>query len=510
MSVLQSSTKWIVARRDWVFAGIILILAVIMRFWHFGTLPPGLTTAEAVIGIQAQNLLNHGWIPGLSAANGYAPLFVWLQAGAIAVFGPTTWALRVWPAVLGVASVVALWIWTRSWFSHRIAGIAAFVLAVTPWAVMIARNGTPTALAPLLTALTFMIAGYVYTRRTANWQLVLVLILCVDLLSGPLGWTIAASCLLIGAVEVIRARIWGKPTVTTVGVIVAAVLALTAVGYLYAVSWGALKHIGNAAVLVTSITSLADIVTKTLFMFNLQGDDSFVHNLGGQPLLNVFTGLMFIAGLLVSIARLHERRYRVLLALFGLLLIPAFVSGAGVPNAAHAAAVLPVVMILVGIGISYMLELWFATFPINSAARSIGQAAIIVLLGLTFVQSYTQYFRAWAGTTEAYGAYNESAVASAKALTHSTFNGQRYLVGDASELPIAAYLTEGKPSYAALTTASLVVLPIGPGPRQFVITGSANHQAQTTLAAKFPGGLLKAYPSAFSGSDLYYVYEVAK
>jgi hypothetical protein len=285
---------------------------------------------------------------------------------------------------------------------------------------------------------------------------------------------------------------------------------VTGIGYLFVLSWSALKGLGNAAVIVSSVSALCDNVFRTLLMFNLQGDDSFIHNLSGQPLLNIFTGLMLVAGLLVGISRLHERRYRVLLALLILLLIPAFASSAGVPNAAHAAAALPIVMILVAIGTSYMLELWFATFPVNSAARSMGQAAIIILLALTFFQGYTQYFRAWAGTAETYDAYNESAVASAKFLSQSAFNGQKYFVGDDSELSVAEYLIHDRPPYVALTVSTLTILPIGMAARQFVVTNAANVQAQIALAAKFPGGVFKTYASKFSGAPLYYVYEVMR
>ena len=510
MSVVKLSASFIVRRRDWLFAGLILFVAVLMRFWHFASLPPGVTTTEALIGLQAQNLLSHGWLPGMNAINGYAPIFVWLQASAIAVFGSSTWALRVWPALLGVGSVIAVWYWGSSWFNARVAGVAAFVLAVTPWAIMIARNGTPTALAPLLTCLTFLFAGYAYTKRSSVWRFGLVVFLFVDLMAGPLGWAIAASCLLLSIIQIIRTRYWGRPGVASIGIIVSALIGSAIVSLMFVASFGALKGIGNAAVLVTSFHVATDTIARTLFMFNLQGDDSFAHNLGGQPLLNVFVGLMFIAGILVTISRTHERRSRVLLALFVMLMIPAFVSSAGVPNAAHAAAVLPVVMLLVALGVSYMIELWFATFPVNSAARSMGQAAIIVLLCLTFFQGYTQYFWAWAGTSEAHVVYNESAVASAKFLSASKFNGLEYLVGKPSELPVGAYITNSKPPYTSLTPELLTVLPIGAGARQFVITGPASHQIQQTLTAKFPGGLLKPYVSKFSGSELFYVYEVSK
>src|SRR6185437_13695530 len=98
-------------------------------------LPPGLTSSTARIGLQALNLVDHGSFPGLNSANNYAPLFVWLQALSIKLFGATEIALRLWPATLGTLAILTAWLWARAWFGTRIAWLTAFLLAVTPWAV---------------------------------------------------------------------------------------------------------------------------------------------------------------------------------------------------------------------------------------------------------------------------------------------------------------------------------------------------------------------------------------
>ena len=64
-------------------------IAAAFRFFELGSLPPGLYDGSASLGLQAQNLVDHGWLPGLNAANGFAPLWVWLQAFSIKLFGHT-------------------------------------------------------------------------------------------------------------------------------------------------------------------------------------------------------------------------------------------------------------------------------------------------------------------------------------------------------------------------------------------------------------------------------------
>jgi hypothetical protein len=234
------------------------------------------------------------------------------------------------------------------------------------------------------------------------------------------------------------------------------------------------------------------------------------HNFGGEPLLNAFVGLMFVAGLLVAISRFAQRRYRVLLMLFIVFLAPAAISVVGLPNAAHAAAVLPVVAVLAAVGVSYMLELWYATFPINSAARTTGQAVIIVLLALTLFQGYTQYFRAWAGSTETYAAYNEPAVAVAKFVQAEPAKTIFYAVAQSDELPVVAYLNNyinDESRYIPLTPGQVAGVPLG-GTKQFVITAAARDEAAKSLSLKFPGGKLRPYTSAFSQDEIYYTYEM--
>jgi hypothetical protein len=246
-----------------------------------------------------------------------------------------------------------------------------------------------------------------------------------------------------------------------------------------------------------------------LLMFNLRGDGSAAHNLAGEPLLNAFIGLMLVGGILAALSRLSQRRYRVTLFLLVIFLLPAWLSVTGVPNANHAAAALPVVALLVGIGVSYMLELWYATFPINSAARSVGQAVIIVLLVLSAFQGYAQYFRAWAGSSDTYAAYNEPAVAAAQFAATQQAPGPRYIVAPAAEQPIVAYLTARTP-HIALEPAQVAGIPLGTGPQHFVITSAARDVAAKSLGVKFPGGTLKPHVSAFSQNEIFYTYEVIR
>ena len=59
-------------------------------------------------------------------------LYYWLQASAIQVFGLKEWALRLWPAILGILCVVMTYIAGHALFNRRTGIISAVILATSP------------------------------------------------------------------------------------------------------------------------------------------------------------------------------------------------------------------------------------------------------------------------------------------------------------------------------------------------------------------------------------------
>jgi hypothetical protein len=336
----------------------------------------------------------------------------------------------------------------------------------------------------------------------------LAAVLFVDLLTGPMGWLLVLMVVATGAVLLANNKklmSFDRTRLTLAGGLI---VGLAALGYLAGTSLSQLRGLPNDLGLTSNIGMLSSNLVSTLLMFNVTGDDNYRHNLAMQPMLNVFVGLMLVAGLLVGISRLHQRRYRLVLIFSLVMLLPAVISTHDVPNAAHAIGLLPFVLALCAIGISYMLELWYATFPINSAARATGQAAIILLLALTLFQGYTQYFRAWAGSSPVYAAYDEGAVALSHYMAANKFNGQRYVVVTGDQLPVVRYLNYHNTVYQAIKPADILNLPSGTGGRQFLITAAARDDAVKNLKLKFSGGVLRPKYSGFNLAEIYYIYEV--
>ncbi|HEX3082057.1 MAG TPA: glycosyltransferase family 39 protein [Candidatus Saccharimonadia bacterium] len=497
--------------RYWTTVGLVglALLAALFRFYQLGGLPPGLDETSARVGLEALSLSPTHLFPNLNGFDGYAPLWVWLQAASVHVFGHGILALRFWSAIAGFLAVGATWLWIRDWIGPRAAWPAAFLMAVCPWAVTTARSGLGTALITFLVPATLWLGTRAWRAPKLGWWAGLGVVVAADLLSGPLGLLVALAAAGLGIWMMVAHHDLTKfPRPKLVGTGIAAV-GLAVLGYLVGVNLSAIKALPSAIGIVSNWTTIGTNIVKVLLMFNVHGDENYRHNLSGEPLLNAFVGLMLVAGLLVSISRLHQHRYQRLIIMLGIFLVPAFVAP-NVPNSSWAAAVLPVVFALVGVGTAYMLELWYTTFPVNSAARATGLGAIAILIGLSTLQGYTQYFHAYAGSSAVYTAFNEGTTQLALRLPNDKSKADRFVVAPADQLPVAQYLNYNQPHTQFITTAQLQVLPIAASHRLFYITAASRDEAVTTLKAKFPGGTLEPHYSDFNLVEIYYTYEVGQ
>jgi hypothetical protein len=504
--------SWLGPYAGFIVLAVITLMAAGFRFFRLDTLPPGLSGGVATSALESLKLIEQRQLPGFDVASTFAPVWVWLQAVPISLLGPTELAVRLWPALIGTSAVITMWLWLKSWFGQRIAWIGALLLAVSPWSVTLSRSGGEVALMPFLVTSLLWLLTIAWRTNHLGAYLGAAGIVLVSLLSGPLGWMIVASVGLFGLIHIVRERRGFQLTRPRLISLAALAVVIAIATYAAVTSLAALGQLPQIAGLRFDIGSLWNNLIRTLLMFSVPGagDQNPYHNVAGQPLLNVFLGLMLVTGLLVSISRLHARRYRWLLGLTCLLILPAVVTDVGVPNAGRTAAAMPLVLAIATIGISYMLELWYATFPINSAARTIGQSAILVLLGLTVFQGYTQYFRAWAGSSEVHAAYNEGAIRLATNLRTDKSAGSRFVVGTHDQQAVVAYLGHKSVPYQALTSEQITALPITPGPRKFFILANQRDAAMKTLKLKFPGGILRPHYSLFNQAEVYYTYETTK
>gem|GEM_PF-2407203 len=124
--------------------GVIWILAVItllgfgLRLHTLDALP--LLIDEIGFAAHASDILHGQHVPIFAPGHNANPsVYSWLVAGAMALFGQNTFAIRLLPLVFGTLSIPAIYALGRAWWSRRVGLLAAAFLATYPAHIFFSR-----------------------------------------------------------------------------------------------------------------------------------------------------------------------------------------------------------------------------------------------------------------------------------------------------------------------------------------------------------------------------------
>ena len=165
---------------------LIVVLAVgcFARTWEFGLLPSGLNPDEASNGLEALSLYRYGTdrngipypVKFISWGSGQDALYAYLLIPLIAALGLSPAVVRLPMLGFGLMALPLMYVVSRRIFDSRVALLATFMLAISPWHILLSRWALESNLFPL-----FFLAGF-------------ACLLCID----RSGWWFAMACLLFG------------------------------------------------------------------------------------------------------------------------------------------------------------------------------------------------------------------------------------------------------------------------------------------------------------------------
>jgi 4-amino-4-deoxy-L-arabinose transferase-like glycosyltransferase len=373
-------------RTEIVVLLIVMAVAVGFRLYGLSWAPPGLYPDEAMNGNNALTALRTGEFKTFYPENnGREGLFINLQAVSVSVLGNTPYALRVVSALVGILTVLGVYLLMRRMFDDwRLAAIAAFLMAIGFWHVNFSRIGFRAIMGPF-----FSVWGFYYmykgieTHRLWHWALAGIAFglgfhtyIAFRIMPLAVALTLAAFWLSLhaafsyGKYRNARHQMLGGAALM-VGVMIIVLLPMAA--YFYANPQDFAGRAAKVAVWAGEhpVRDLAVNVGKTLGMFFFRGDANVRHNLGAQPELFWPVAALFAVGLLRTIWRFfHSWRQRghpgvghtLLLSWFFVGLIPAFLSTEGSPHALRALIVAPAVYMMAALGLHWVyesLERWY-------------------------------------------------------------------------------------------------------------------------------------------------------
>jgi len=160
---MSRQSEWVaVTLPPRVLVAVILLLAAALRFWMLGEVPPGLCHDEVANWLIARDILTGHHAIYFTAAYGHEPLYQYVQAATVALFGDHWLGLRYPSVAFGLLGLAATYTLTRRLFGVSTALLTSGWLALSFWPLFYAR----VALRAITLPFTAALAAYFLLRAT--------------------------------------------------------------------------------------------------------------------------------------------------------------------------------------------------------------------------------------------------------------------------------------------------------------------------------------------------------
>ena len=416
---------------------LVLALAALLRLVHLATVPFGWHPDEATKALLALDVLAGKYFPAFfSAFTGREALYVYLEAGLLALLGDPLFAGRLLSASVGLLTVALTYALGVTLFNRRAALLAAAFLAVSLWHLIASRNGYRAVIQPLAqlpalillwrglwgtgartrpeprrmgldgrglrSAAYFAGAGFFLGLTQYTYTAVRIFPFVVAALAGLALAAPPAAALPRRAAAILR------------GLLLTAGLALVVFAPL---GWHFWQNPGDFFGRAAQISVFApewsggdpaarlwQSVKETARMWTAWGDINYRFNVAGQPVFGAADGALFYAGIGLSlwrgVRRTGKQRAAYLLPLLWtpIMLVPMLLSAESLPYYQRAIGVLPAVYFFPALALDGLLA-WLerAGGRLGRLARrpQFGALTVFVVLGYLGLRTAGDYFGDW-------------------------------------------------------------------------------------------------------------------
>ena len=380
----------------WALLLLALATAVFLRFTNLGSWPPGLYRDEAFNGLDALRLLDGKLTVFFTANNGREPLYIYLTALAVGLFGRTVLAVRLAAAVVGSLTTWLVYRLGRSWFNWRVGLLAAWLWAITLWPVHLSRVGLRTILLPAALGLAFLLGTEAYRRDQPRWWLAAGLAYGLGFYTylairfSPLLLLVVGLFLLWrGSYRRLRRGAGWFVAGTAVALLPLAVFYLQTPDLL-------LGRTGQVSILNPAINggdfwgTLARQLGQALGLFVWRGDTILRHNPAGRPLFDWLMAGPFLLGLAYCLRHWRKPAVAILLSWTVVMLGPTILAE-DAPHFLRAVGILPAAIFLPALGLHWLWQ-WPQPLPRLPQAFRSGVVALIIIGSLLLtVRDYVNY-----------------------------------------------------------------------------------------------------------------------
>jgi 4-amino-4-deoxy-L-arabinose transferase-like glycosyltransferase len=396
-------------QKEYLALALITLLAAVLRFYRLEAIPVGLSGDEAEDGYVAKRILRGEEYPiFIEGTFGEEPVHTYLVAVSFAVWGASLWAVRFFPAVLGVITVPMVFWLAKELFpkesnSAGLVGLfSAFLMATSYWHIIYSRFGLEVITLPLLSsAIIFFLSRGI--RSASKWPFVVSGLL----LGGSLYTYRGARFFLIFFFLIVGGWLLASREFRRLHFANLALLAAVALAVYFPLGMYAVSHpeIYFDRELHVSILNpeweqgspgeaFAKALIKTAGMFNVSGDPEFDRNPGKRPVLDPLSSLFFFAGLGVVVSRWRRANYSLVLLWFLIMSLPGAFTAEVAPHFHRGIGALPPLVLLCALG-AVSAKDWLDRKTSKTRPRVASLTVLAVSFLLITLLSCGQYFPPW-------------------------------------------------------------------------------------------------------------------
>ena len=386
------------SRMGYFMVVMLLLLAAVLRMTDLATLPQGFSEDE-ITNIRLVDNVRQGdiYVFYPSDDGGREGIYHVLQAFATTFVGEGTIGFRMPSLWLSILSIAIIYTLGNHLFNPIVGVLAAGLVTVNMSHILLARTVSSDATIFFLMSATLLALARslpVY-RRTRVVSSNIVSFAALGALLG-LGFYLHPSSLFI----VIGAMLYIAHLLYVGNVMFVqrrsytgfAILLMLIISMPYLISSINLPQYSAGQRFLAQFDSglPASIVDGFLGIF-YRGDMDPVHNLPGRPLVEIFSGMFMLLGIVICFRRRHRPRFMLVLIMFSLSLPAAFVVDNS-PNFARMNVILPLLALFFGMGVYSVIRAWIF---VDVVFRRMAVAAMLVLFALNVVWTWQDLFNDW-------------------------------------------------------------------------------------------------------------------
>ena len=425
------------SRLELALVVLLFLLAFFFRTYELTGLGLGIEHDE-VAEWQIANNIRHGENAlFFKEAYGQEPLFLYLMAGSITLFGDNVFAVRFTAVFVAMLTLAASYRLLRRMFSPIVALVALTGLSIALWPIFWGRVGLRAMTLPLMLALGFdwlwrglttdyrppttnhqpsaMPMSLRFSAEWAAWRSIQQLrpFVFSGVFFGLSAYTYLSSRALpillaiftLYLVLFARKKMTGKWRGLFLCYVVAALITLPLVITLQARPDLQFRVSEVSAPLDKALqgdwSEVNANVSRALGMFTMQGDTTVRDNWPNRPVFPEAIGQwLFLGGVIVAFTRFRQPRYVLALSWMAVMLIPTIFS-TGAPNFTRTLGALPMVFAMPGIAVEALLFWAPRLFPlqmydtVSRITNVLIVVGLIMVLGVNIASTYEDYFIKW-------------------------------------------------------------------------------------------------------------------